>query len=104
EVSLTLNPCRLFWLPGRFGSGISANNFNAVASNLLGSILLPANCVRVPLVPVEVIGSKMLRITPFLTDWLKSPARSKAVGTVKVNGSGDASFQYSYDVNVKSLF
>src|SRR2546425_2393344 len=46
----------------------------------------------------------MVRMTPFLVDWLKSPARSRAVGTVSVKGKGDASFQCSYEVNVKSLF
>ena len=101
---LILKPCKLSWLPGRLGKGISANNFTAVGSNLADGMRLPVNAVRVPLVPVEVSGSKIVRMTPFLVDWLKSPARSSAVGTVNVKGKGDASFQCSYEVNVNSLF
>src|SRR6266511_6060550 len=46
----------------------------------------------------------MLRTRPLSSDWLKSPRRSRPVGTVRTIESGRLSSQRSYDVNVKILF
>ena len=57
-----------------------------------------------PLAPtVDWNGLKMLRTRPFSTDWLKSPARSSSVGTVRTIEFGRLSSHCSKLVKLKIL-